>query len=522
MTRVPPQDVEAEVAVLGAILLDSAAMDVALDTLEPSDFYKTGHSILFHAMLNVYDDAGEIDVLLVTSQLNMVDQLEAIGGEDYLADIMNRVPSAANVEHYANLVREASIRRRSIVAAHNAVQAAYDGIGKAGDVIAGLERDLDRAQGYKVEDPPLKDTLTEVFKDLDDPDRDSVKGVPTGYYELDELTLGLRPGAFIVAGGRPGMGKTSFAHNVAVNAAIRENVGVAFFSLEMTRKQLTEAMLASLSGVGFQDIQRGNLPPDAYERVVSAGSKLHNASDRLHLIEAPGITPTRLRSRARRLVRHRGVGLIIVDYLQIMGSDLRSEEMRLRITDTSTKLMALALELQVPVFALSQLNRAVENRTPPRPRMADLRESGTLEQDAAQILFFYREAYYTKAPESEPFGEVILSKNRFGPTDSVVLGWRGPCVRWENPTPEAIVEYHARSRMGAGGRPDLQGGPTVLTILQEAGAPMTRAEIGDEVGRRLGRDVSVRSIDTWLKALLEGGSVERPKQGVYALSGRAE
>lgn len=513
--QAPPNNEEAEQVVLGSMLIDSNSIDDVLDSIEAGDFYRRAHVLIFDSIVDTYEQRGACDIMLVLSTLRARGHEEEAGGHEYLAHLVACTPSAANAKHYADVVKELSRRRQMLTATHEAVRGVHQGLAAA-DVAAGLERAIDRANGHAIHEPSLSDTLSEVFTRMDQA-KEGVLGIQSGYYDLDRITLGWHPGNLVIIAGRPGMGKSTFAHNVLAHAAIRDGIPCAFFSCEMPRHDLAQAMLSALSGVPLEAIRTGRASAEEHEALAAAAATLAGVEERLRLIEAPGITPSQIRSRTRRLVRRHGVQIIAVDHIQIMGQDLRTEDDVRIVTEASKQLKRIALELSIPVLAVSQLNREVEKRRPPKPRLSDLRSSGAIEQDADAVLFMYREGYYRPKDEDvQPFGEVLVRKNRMGVTGDVTLGWRGQCVRWENPTPEAVAEYEGRARLGAGGRPkDVDLRMLILELL--ASAPMSFGELRDEISRRLGRDVVDKTVRRWCQRLEDEGKLHQPKRGAWAI-----
>jgi replicative DNA helicase len=436
LRRVPPQSLDAEQCVLGGILLDNAAIDRVIEFLNADDFYREAHRKIFRAMQTLADKHEPADLVTLSESLRARGELTDIGGNAYLAELAARVPTAANVASYAKIVRDRSVLRSLISVATDVAARGYEA---AEDV----DQTLDRAEEaiFRIRDRKtsghfvrLDDVLTETFKTIERlyEQKQPVTGVTTGFAELDRLTAGLQPSDLIIVAGRPSMGKTAFCLNMAENAALRSDVGVAVFSLEMSKEQLALRMLCSEARVDLSRVRTGHLTDREFPRLAMAAGRLGEAP--VYIDDTPAITVLELRAKARRLARDPAskLGLIIVDYLQLMraeGRDSREQE----ISEISRSLKALAKELHLPVVALSQLNRQVENRNPPRPKLSDLRESGAIEQDADVIAFIYRdEVYNPDDPDNHGVAEVIVAKQRNGPIGKVELTFLAAFTRFEN------------------------------------------------------------------------------------------
>ncbi|HVO32168.1 MAG TPA: replicative DNA helicase [bacterium] len=436
--RIPPQSLEAEQAVLGAILLDNAACYTAAEHLKAEDFYRAPHQVLFQAMMDLGTSNQPVDVLTLTEYLRKKELLDAAGGAAYLAGLSDTVPSTANLVHYAKIVREKAVLRRLIHTASSIIQRGHEPGGDVDLFLDEAERTIfeigqDRAkQGFV----PVKDALKRTFKVIEQlyEKRGAVTGVPTGFSEIDKMTSGLQPGDLIIVAGRPSMGKTAFALNMAENAALHQefSTGVAVFSLEMGTDQLVMRMLTSQGRVDAQKLRTGYASQRDLDSLVRAADRLSRAP--IYIDDTPAITILEMRAKARRLQSEHGVGLIIVDYLQLMrGRPQAGQESREReISEISRGLKAIAKELKVPVIALSQLNRGVESRPNKRPMLSDLRESGAIEQDADIVCFIYRDEVYNKETEDKGIAEVIVGKHRNGPTGMVKLTFLGEYTKFEN------------------------------------------------------------------------------------------
>jgi replicative DNA helicase len=438
--RVPPHSIEAESSVLGGLLLDNGAWDRVGDLLVDNDFYRHEHKLIYAAIGTLINASKPADVITVNEQLQNQGKAEEMGGLVYLNSLAQYVPSASNIRRYAEIVRERSILRKLVSASDEIATNAFNPQGKA------IDRILDEAeqkifnigeegsrmkQGFQSMDTLVVELLDRVQEMADNPN--DITGVPTGFYDLDRMTSGLQPGDMVVLAARPSMGKTAFAINIAEHVALNEGLPVAVFSMEMGASQLAVRVVGSIGRIDQGHLRTGKLSDDEWPRLTEAIEKLRTVS--LHIDETPGLTPSELRANARRLARQCGkLGLIVVDYLQLMsgsggsGGDNRATE----LGEISRGLKMLAKELQCPVIALSQLNRSVEQRTDKRPMMSDLRESGAIEQDADIIMFIYRDDYYNKDSKDPGVAEIIIGKQRNGPTGTVRLTFLKNLTRFES------------------------------------------------------------------------------------------
>jgi replicative DNA helicase len=440
MLRVPPHSIEAESSVLGGLLLDNGAWDRVGDLLVDNDFYRHEHKLIYAAIGVLINASKPADVITVNEQLQNQGKAEEMGGLGYLNSLAQYVPSASNIRRYAEIVRERSILRKLVSASDEIATNAFNPQGKA------IDRILDEAeqkifnigeegsrmnQGFQSMDTLVVELLDRVQEMADNPN--DITGVPTGFYDLDRMTSGLQPGDMVVLAARPSMGKTAFAINIAEHVALNEGLPVAVFSMEMGASQLAVRVVGSIGRIDQGHLRTGKLSDEEWPRLTEAIEKLRTVS--LHIDETPGLTPSELRANARRLARQCGkLGLIVVDYLQLMsgsggsGGDNRATE----LGEISRGLKMLAKELQCPVIALSQLNRSVEQRTDKRPMMSDLRESGAIEQDADIIMFIYRDDYYNKDSKDPGVAEIIIGKQRNGPTGTVRLTFLKNLTRFES------------------------------------------------------------------------------------------
>jgi replicative DNA helicase len=442
--RVPPHSIEAEQSVLGGLLLDNSAWDRAGDLLTDSDFYRYEHRLIYEAIGKLVATTKPADVITVYEQLQTMGKAEECGGIAYLNALAQSVPSAANLRRYAEIVRERAILRKLIEASDEIATRAFNPQGQ------GVSQILDEAesrifkigeegsrskQGFQSMDSLVVQLIDRVTE-LSENGAEDVTGVRSGFYDLDRMTAGLQPGDLVILAARPSMGKTAFALNIAENVAVQEGLPVVVFSMEMGASQLALRMVGSLGRIDQSHLRTGRLNDDEWGRLSESVDRLKNAS--VFIDETPALNPAELRARARRQARQCGkLGLIVVDYIQLMSGSAGSEENRAtEIGEISRGLKALAKELQCPVMALSQLNRSVETRNDKRPMMSDLRESGAIEQDADVIMFIYRDDYYNKEQSKEPgVSEIIIAKQRNGPVGTVKLTFLKPFTRFDNLAP---------------------------------------------------------------------------------------
>ncbi|NIM42090.1 MAG: replicative DNA helicase [Hydrogenophaga sp.] len=439
--RVPPHSIEAESSVLGGLLLDNGAWDRVADLLNDSDFYRYEHRLAYSAIAALVNASKPADVVTVFEHLQNLGKAEEAGGLAYLNSLAQYVPSAANIRRYAEIVRERAVLRKLVAASDEISTSAFNPQGKpVAKILDEAEQKIFKIgeegsrmkEGFQSMDRLVVDLLDRVQEMADNPQ--DVTGVPTGFIDLDRMTAGLQGGDLIVLAARPSMGKTAFAINIAEHVALNEGLPVAVFSMEMGAAQLAVRIVGSIGRINQGHLRTGKLTDEEWPRLTEAIEKLRHVS--LHIDETPGLTPSELRANARRLARTCGkLGLIVVDYLQLMsgsssdGGDNRATE----LGEISRGLKMLAKELQCPVIALSQLNRSVEQRTDKRPMMSDLRESGAIEQDADIIMFIYRDEYYTKDACKEPgVAEIIIGKQRNGPTGTVKLAFLNMLTRFES------------------------------------------------------------------------------------------
>lgn len=423
--KVPPQNIDAEMSLLGAILIDDQVLSDVSDKIKPFDFYDRRHSIIFDAMLLLYEKHRPVDLLTLSDELKAKGNLETIGGSAYLTEITDYVPTSAHAGAYADLIRTKAIRRRLIKASAEIAELGYNEEKSVQELLEQAEADL-----FSVSDASLKQDLvslehilTESFDRIEELHRNkgSLRGTPTGYRDIDAKTAGLQKSDLIILAARPAMGKSTFVSNLAYNIATQAKKAVLFFSLEMSKEQLVDRMLAEASGVDAFNIRTGNLSEDDFSKLSDAMGEMAEAP--IYIDDTPGLSVLEMRTKARREAHNQPLGLIIVDYLQLMqGSGRNNDGNRVQeVSEISRGLKLIARELDVPVIALSQLSRSVESRHPQIPQLADLRESGSIEQDADIVMFLYREDYYNPDTENQHITDLIIAKHRNGPTGRIQL-----------------------------------------------------------------------------------------------------
>ncbi|MBI5378619.1 MAG: replicative DNA helicase [Nitrospirae bacterium] len=433
--KLPPQHLEAEQAILGAILLENDALHTALEILSVDDLYRESHRKIFRAMLELSEAREAIDLITLTEHLRKQGTLEEVGDRSYLALLVNSVPTAANTRHHAKIVHEKALLRRLIEATTEILTESYDDQREVDDLLDVAEQRIFQISEGKVRPGfvPIKEIVKGSFEMIERlyEKQERITGVPTGYRDLDDLTSGLHPGDLIVVAGRPSMGKTALCLNVAEHVGIEKREPVAIFSLEMAKEQLGVRMLCSQARVDSHKLRSGFLGESDWPKLTTAAGRLSEAP--IFIDDSPAISIHEMRAKARRLQREHGLGLLIVDYLQLMRGRGAAENRQQEISEISRSLKALAKELRVPVVALSQLSRAVETRGGKKePILADLRESGAIEQDADVIIFIYREEVYNKTPENRGKAELLVRKQRNGPTGDVTLSFLERYTRFEN------------------------------------------------------------------------------------------
>ena len=435
--KLPPQNVEAEQSILGGILLENHAINAAMEILGRDDFYSEAHRKIFAAILDMSEQNEPVDLITLSNALRNKNTLDSVGGTAYLASLVDNVPSAANVANYAKIVKEKAILRGLIGSATQIINSCYETGSDVDQVLDQAEHSIFEISEHKVRPSfiPLRDIIKDSFRSIEDlySRKELITGVATGFDKLDDLTSGLQNSDLIIIAGRPSMGKTAFALNIAQNAALEGQTPVAVFSLEMSKEQLAFRLLAAEARVDSQRLRKGFLGETDWPKLTTAAGRLSDAP--LFIDDTPAITVLEMKAKSRRLKADKGLGLIVVDYIQLMrGSGGFRDSREQEISEISRSLKALAKELSLPVIALSQLNRQVESRTNRRPQMADLRESGAIEQDADVIAFIYRDEVYNKSDDNPDKGvaEIIVAKQRNGPTDTVKLTFLEKFTRFEN------------------------------------------------------------------------------------------
>jgi replicative DNA helicase len=436
MNRVPPQNIEAEQSVLGSLLLDKDAIIKVVDMLSPEDFYKEAHGMIYKAVLALYEKKMPIDVVTLTDQLEKEGILAEVGGASYLTTLVNSVPSASRVVHYASIVQQKAILRRLIQAASNTLELGYQEDKELELILDEAERNIFSVSKKFLKQAfvPVKEILADSFERIDSLHKHKglLRGVPTGFDELDNLLGGLQPSDLVILAGRPSMGKSSFVSSLILNAATIAKTPVGFFSLEMSKEQVVDRFLCAQAGVDSWKLRTGNLDEDDFPRIGYAMGVLSEAP--IFIDDSSALTPIEVVTKARRLQSEHGLGLLVIDYLQMMHvSGRRAAESRVQeVSEISRALKGLAKELNVPVLAVSQLSRAVEQRPSHIPQLADLRESGSIEQDADVVMFIYREDYYDKDTERKNITDILIKKHRNGPIGQVELYFIPEQMRFTN------------------------------------------------------------------------------------------
>ncbi|HEY4579368.1 MAG TPA: replicative DNA helicase [Savagea sp.] len=424
--RVPPHNLEAEKSILGAIFLEPESLITAAEIIQEDDFYRVAHQKIFETMLRLNDKGEPVDVVTLSEELGASNELENVGGMVYLSELATSVPTAANVTHYAKIVEEKALLRRLIKVATTIVEDGFSREDEVESVIAEAEKKMMEVSSRKNagDFKPIADVLVDTYQNIEvlSSRKGEVTGVPTGFTDLDDITAGFQKNDLIIVAARPSVGKTAFALNVAQNVATKAGENVAIFSLEMGADQLVMRMLCAEGNINAQALRTGDLIDEDWSKLAMAVGTLSNAG--IYIDDSPGIRVNEIRSKCRRLKQEHGLGMIVIDYLQLIaGSGKPGENRQQEVSDISRSLKGLARELEVPVIALSQLSRGVEQRQDKRPMMSDLRESGSIEQDADIVSFLYREDYYEKETTAKDVIEIIIAKQRNGPTGTVTLAF---------------------------------------------------------------------------------------------------
>ena len=445
LSQLMPQSIDAEEAILGAILVSPTCMNKVVEHLKPDSFYKPAHRYVYEAMLQLYNSEDKIDIVSVSDVLNINQKLELVGGRAFINDLSYKTITTSNVEYYARIVQEKAIKRSLINAGSEIVSSGYD--------MNPIEESLEQAEklifdiaSQKASKAllPIKDLVYDTYAKIEERynNKDKLTGVATGFYDLDTMMNGLQKSDLIILAARPAMGKTAFALNIAQNVALRANTPVAVFSLEMSKDQLVQRLLCSEAEVDTQRLKTGNMQSKDWEKLALAMSNFTESKSTIYIDDTAGCTITDLRAKCRRLaMAEKNLGLIVIDYLQLIEGSGREDRMQ-QISSISRGLKILAKELNIPIIALSQLSRAVESRTDKRPMLSDLRESGSIEQDADIVMFIYRDEYYKNANDEEEDAEkaankgeaeIIIAKHRNGPVGTVKLLFQGSITKFKNP-----------------------------------------------------------------------------------------
>ena len=437
LDKIPPQNLEAEMAVLGSMLLDEEAISIALESLDRDSFYKDSHRKIFEGITDLFNANKAVDLITLTEKLKKEETLEGIGGPSYLTGLVNSVPTSANISQYVNIVKDKSVLRTLINNATKIVSSCYSSDGNVSEVVDNAEKFIFEVSDRRIHGASSYIQLKEIVKDsIETIDRlyqnkAHVTGVPTGYIDFDIKTAGLQASDLIIIAGRPSMGKSAFALGMAEYAGVIEKIPVAVFSLEMSKEQLVQRMLCSHARVDAHKVRTGFLATSDWPKLTAAAGKLSESP--IFIDDTPGITVMELRAKARRLKAHHDIKLLILDYMQLMrGTSSSMENRQQEISEISRSLKALARELNIPVIAISQLSRAVESRTDHRPQLSDLRESGAIEQDADVVVLILREEYYNPSPDNQGVAEAIIAKQRNGPVGTLKLAFIKEYTRFEN------------------------------------------------------------------------------------------
>lgn len=434
--RVQPQNLDAEKSLLGAVLISEDVLTDIAEKLKPEDFYEDRHGLIFEAAIKLYEKHTPVDLLTLTDELKKSKNLTKVGGSAYLAELTNYVPTAAHASAYADLVAQAAIRRRLIAAGGEIAEIGFTDTSPIKEVLEKVEQKIFQvsSQNTKKDLIAIDDILSDSFDRIEElhKNKGTLRGIPTGYPDLDKITAGFQPSDLVVLAARPAMGKTTLVTNLAYNVATISKKAVLFFSLEMSKEQLVDRMLADASGIDAWKIRTGNLNDEDFSKISEAMGTMAEA--KIMIDDSPGLSVLEMRTKARRAARNSEIGLIVVDYLQLMEATTRSRDGNRvqEVSEISRGLKLLARELNAPVIALSQLSRSVESRRPQIPQLADLRESGSIEQDADMVMFIYREAYYDPDTERKNMTDLIIAKHRNGPTGRVELYFNPERLRFES------------------------------------------------------------------------------------------
>ncbi|MCT8977589.1 replicative DNA helicase [Clostridium sp. CX1] len=432
--RSMPQSIEAEQSVIGSMLVDKTSIAEAMEVLQTEDFYKDAHKVIFSAILDLYQKDTAVDIITLTENLKSKGQLESAGGLTYISELSGSVVSTANIHSYINIVKDKAVLRKLIRSSTKIIEESYSSQDDVLGVVDLAEKEIFNISNNRSTSDfePMNAVLERGFLEIERlfNNKGQTTGVPSGFRELDAKTSGFQKGDMVLIAARPSMGKTTFALNIAEYAALREGKSVAIFSLEMSKEQLAYKLLCSQAHVDMLKLRTGNLDDKDWENIAKASGPL--AAAKIFIDDTAGITVMEMRSKCRRLKMEHGIDLILIDYLQLMSGGKGSESRQQEVSEISRSIKAIAKEMQCPVVALSQLSRAPEQRTDHRPMLSDLRESGSIEQDADLVMFLYRDEYYNKETEEKNVGECIIAKQRNGPTGTVKLAWLGQFSKFGN------------------------------------------------------------------------------------------
>ena len=433
--KIPPNDIEAEQAVIGSMLTDRDAVISAIEVLKEEDFYREDNKTIYEAILNLYNRSEPIDIITLKAELTSMGMFDKIGGLEYIVGLPEKVPTTANVEKYISIVKEKSELRRLIKAANEIIEQGYDPTENIDDIMNSAEKKIFNIMQDKDQKSysPIKDVLIDAFTELEQlyNQKQHITGVPTGFIDLDYKTAGLHNSDLILIAARPAMGKSAFALNIATNAALKAKVPAVLFSLEMSKEQMVNRILCSEAMVDSNKVRTGKIDDDDWIKLADTMGDLSEAP--IYIDDTPGISINEIRAKCRKLKLEKNIGLVVIDYLQLVqGSNKRNSSREQEISEISRSLKILAKEINVPVIALSQLSRAPEQRPDHRPMLSDLRESGAIEQDADIVMFLYRDDYYNEDSEDKGLAEVIVAKHRAGSTGTVKLVWLGNYTKFAN------------------------------------------------------------------------------------------
>ncbi len=434
--RIPPQNIEAEKSVLGSMLIDEDAIGSAIEILDEIWFYDDANRRIYKAVVDLYQSRKNVDLVTLSNQLKSDGILDQVGGATYLSGIIDLVPTSANVEHYAQIVKEKGVLRRLIKNATSIISSSYESKGNVEEAVDNAERLIFEVADLKQnkKSSHIKDLVKEGIENLDRlyQRKEHITGIATGFTKFDNMTSGLQNSDLIVIAGRPSMGKSALAVSIAERVGIEQKKGVAIFSLEMSKEQLVQRMLCSQARVDAHKVRSGFLSPSDWPKLTAAAGRLSEAN--IFIDDTPAISALELRAKARRLKANNGIDLIILDYLQLMRGSAKADSRQQEISEISRSIKALARELKIPIIALSQLSRAVESRQDHRPQLSDLRESGAIEQDADIVILLMREEYYAPTEENTGIADLIIAKQRNGPVGTVKLAFIKEYMRFENLT----------------------------------------------------------------------------------------